>query len=134
MFGFLRPPRFNKSYRQAYSRCCAMQHLIRGTTSLPFLSYEAVFLYQLAVDLGINPGPPIGTKTCCRLRKRRQDLSAADADFSSFAASFGLVLASIKLADDVRDEQSVIAKLAQWKLKKPIRASFDFFRNLQPPT
>ena len=52
MFGFLRPRPQSDDYRRAYARLCVHQRQRLGLRSLPFHSYEAVFLYQLALDAG----------------------------------------------------------------------------------
>src|SRR5688500_2547216 len=103
MFGFLRPRAPTLAYRQVYAQCCARQHELYGISSLPLLSYEAVFLYVCAIDAGLCPGPPAGAPRCCRLRTSL-NLPAADLPIAEYCASFGLLLASIKLDDDVRDE------------------------------
>lgn len=118
MFGFLQPLFRDTKYRQAYARCCSMQHLEFGVSSLPFLSYEAVLLYQLTIDCGFNPGPPATTATCCRLRTSRRLRNEADAEFARFAAAFGVLLGLIKLDDDVRDEGGLISRLAHWTLAR----------------
>lgn len=50
MFGFLRPAAGDVAYRQIYAGLCAAQHRQAGLRTLPMLSYEAVFMYQMAVD------------------------------------------------------------------------------------
>ena len=124
MFGFLRPAfepdqlQIRTRYRRAYARCCMAQHLAFGPLSLPFLSYEAVFVYLLLTEAGLSEGPPEGTPTCCRLRTSRRIQNEADGEASRFAAAFGILLGLIKLEDDVRDEGSMLAQLARWRLEK----------------
>ena len=52
MFGFLNPRPHSDDYRRAYARLCVHQRRRFGVRSSPFHSYEAVFLYQLALDAG----------------------------------------------------------------------------------
>ena len=118
MFGFLRPTFRDVEYRQAYARCCSMQHLEFGVSALPFLSYEAVLLYQLTVESGLNPGPPSSTPTCCRLRTSSRLRNDPDGRFARFAAAFGVLLGLIKLDDDRRDEGRLISRLAYWFLSR----------------
>lgn len=124
MFGFLRPAfepdqlQIRTRYRQAYSRCCMAQHLHFGTLALPFLSYEAVFVYLLLTEAGLSEGPSEATPTCCRLRTSRRLQNEPDGDAAQFAAAFGVLLGLIKLEDDVRDEGSHLARLARWRLEK----------------
>ncbi len=130
MFGFLRPTTWNREYRQAYARCCQFQHLHFGARSLPFLSYEAVLLYQHAADAGLISGPPAGTRTCCRLQTDHRSLRAQDAAVGQYCAAVGLLLAGIKLDDDVRDDGSWMARWIRWGLRKPLRRAGALFRSL----
>ena len=127
MFGFLRSTSNEPAYRQAYSRCCSFQHLLTGVSSLPFLSYESIFLYQFAVDAGFSPGPPPETKNCCRMQTSESLRGADDFAIGEFCVRFGLLLAAIKIEDDVRDGGSMIAKLANWKYRAAFEASFAYF-------
>ena len=121
MFGFLRPTQPLPSYRAIYSRCC--QHMRRqfGVRSLPFHSYESVFLYTCFSDAGKVPPELIEDQHCCRLRKRNFRTTPDELHLGRFAASTALTLADIKLADDIEDDQSRVAKLYRWVLKRPIR-------------
>lgn len=120
MFGFLRPARHHKTYRQLYAGCCGFQHARYGIETLPLLSYEAVFLYVLAADAGACRLPHEKDVTCCRLRRRGTRLHEVDTHLAEFCSSFGVLLASIKLEDDVRDDRSLVARLALWRLAKRI--------------
>ena len=122
MFGFLKPAFRDTNYRQAYARCCSMQHLEFGVSSLPFLSYESVLLYLLTVECGLNPGPPASTPTCCRLRTSRLHREEPDAPFAQISAAFGVLLGLIKLDDDVRDEGRLISGLSP--VSKPRSTQF----------
>ena len=132
MFGFLRSSSSDASYRQSYARCCSFQHLLTGVSSLPFLSYESILLYQYAVDAGFSPGPPAGTKNCCRLQTSAALADAEDAPFAEFCVRFGMLLAAIKVEDDVRDNGSMISRLARWTYRNRFRASFEYFEKLDP--
>lgn len=118
MFGFLKPTFRNVEYRQAYARCCSMQHLEFGVSSLTFLSYEAVLLYLLTVESGLSPGPPSSTPTCCRLRTSSRLRTDPDSASARFAAAFGVLLGLIKLDDDRRDEGRLISRFAHWLLSR----------------
>ena len=130
MFGFLRATRNNRVYRQVYSGCCAFQHAEFGITTLPLFSYESVFLYLLAMDAGECPPPDRTDVTCCRLRRSGRHLHAVDAKFAEFCSAFGLLLASIKLEDDVRDDRSLLARIALWQLRGRIERAHDYFSTL----
>src|SRR5581483_5055464 len=46
--------------------------------------------------------------------------------------SLGLLLASIKMSDDLRDGASLLVRLANWLLRGRFREAFDYFRRLDP--
>lgn len=127
MFGFLRGGRDNTVYRQVYAGCCRFQHARFGVCTLPLLSYEAVFLYLLAIDAQRCLRPSDQQATCCRLRRSSDRLHQVDPRFAEFASAFGLLLASIKLEDDIRDDRSLLARMALWKLRKPIDWALTYF-------
>jgi len=104
--------------------------LLTGVTSLPFLSYESIFLYQFAVDAGISPGPPPETKNCCRLQTSNSLTNASDFSFAEFCVRFGMLLAAIKIEDDVRDNGSMISKLVNWTYRTNFQESFAYFEKL----
>lgn len=123
MFGFLAPRQKIPKWRQSYARVCQHQRLLFGLTSLPFLSYEATFLYQLGIDFKLIAELPECAPTCCRLRRigtsdDRQDMSAA-----LFASAFGMMLAGVKLDDDVNDSGRWFNRLAKWKYCKAVATS-----------
>lgn len=95
MFGFLAPQRRILEWRQAYARICQFQRRLYGLTSLPFLSYEATFLYRLAIDFKLLPELPQSAAECCRLKRLGNADNAPDFQAASFAATFGVVLAGI---------------------------------------
>ena len=124
MFGFLRPARPDAAYRRTYARVCRLQRGAFGVRTLPLLSYESVFLHRLLAEAGACPPPPDSAPTCCRLRSAGDDGGAPDAAVGRFCAAFGLVLASVKLEDDVRDDRSPLARLARRVLRTPIDRAF----------
>ena len=71
MFGFLRPgcdASRGRRYRQVYAACCAHQRGNYGALATLFNSYEAIFLYHLAIESGVCGAPDASTPTCCRFR------------------------------------------------------------------
>lgn len=113
MFGFLSsrcPPR---EWRQAYARVCQHQRKNFGLIAVPFLSYEAVFLYQLMVDSGLVPWLDVDAPVCCRLRTR-SECSPADDYAGQFVSAFGMMLLKVKLEDDLKDSGRVIHRLLWW--------------------
>jgi hypothetical protein len=130
MFGFLKGPRGNRLYRQVYSGCCAVQHQEYGTSSLIFLSYEAIFVYFFALDSNQVSPPEKDSVTCCRLRRSQKIRSAVDPELAKFSAAFGMLLTSIKLDDDVQDDRSWLASFARWRLKKRIAKAHAYFQAL----
>lgn len=132
MFGFLRASANHRRWRQAYARVCRHQHVSAGVSTLPLLSYEGVFTYVLAQDLGWCPGLPHDSPGCCRLRTSGCDLQADDARFAEFAMHVGLLLLSVKLDDDIRDDRSWSARLARWWFRRPLARNRSYFHQLQP--
>ena len=86
MFGFFRPGGRLVRWRQSYARICQTQRRLFGLTSLPFLSYEATLLYQLAIDFGLIPLLPESAPQCCRLGGLRNAGQQQDAGGAEFAA------------------------------------------------
>ncbi len=132
MFGFLRPPPGLPRYRQVYARLCQFHRAYYGMLALPFLSYEAALLYAYAVDSGWFPAPEATAPGCCRLRRDPDLLTRAEAPLGEFCASLGLLLGAIKLDDDVRDGYGIVARLGRWTLRRPIDATREYFRRLDP--
>ncbi len=136
MFGFLNPRPHTPDYRRAYARVCQHQRANFGVRSLPFHSYEAVFLYQLALDLGAFPAAAMPHVRCCRLAKPANLHRAADAAVGQFCGGVGVLLASIKLDDDVRDAKGFITRLSRravaWALRRKIHAARAMFADLDP--
>ena len=93
------------------------------------LSYEAVFLYCLGCDARWVSGPDETAPRCCRLRPLR--LSGEDDEtLGRFCASFGLMLARIKLEDDVVDDQSWTSRLTLRLFGRRFEAAMAFFDTL----
>ncbi|MEZ6031885.1 MAG: DUF5685 family protein [Planctomycetaceae bacterium] len=132
MFGFLAPQRRIPKWRQAYARICQFQRQLYGLTSLPFMSYEAAFLYRLAIDFKLLPELPQAAAQCCRLRRLRNAEGAPDFQAASFAATFGVVLAGIKLQDDVQDSGRWFNRLLLAKFQRPIRDAHRFIARWTP--
>lgn len=136
MFGFLHGPWPNRLYRQIYASCCSSLRDRFGYRSLPFVSYEAIFARAIATDLGLLPTPDDDAATCCRARRsvspfRSSDsatLQAAD----RFTTSFAMLLAEVKLRDDVADSRSMVAGVGRFLLRKPIGSACEFFETQQP--
>ncbi len=84
MFGFLKPTGRISEWRQSYARVCQTQRRMFGLTSLPFLSYEATFLYQLAVDTKLIPALSSDAPECCRLRRLQNPEQQPDVAVAEF--------------------------------------------------
>jgi len=123
MFGFLSPRPHSDRYRHAYARVCVHLRRAFGVRALPFHSYEAVFLYQLALDAGAFPVAAMPAVQCCKLARPGNLGAAADAAHGRFAAAVALLLADIKLTDDIRDSGSWLARGVRFVLKGRIRAA-----------
>ncbi len=132
MFGFMKPEAESLGYRSLYSRLCQHQRRHYGLLSLPFHSYEAVFLYTCAVDAGLFPADVILPRRCCRLRHDRRLAGATDEAAGRFCASVAVLLADIKLQDDIRDGWGLLARVARRVLRTPIAATADYFQTLDP--
>ncbi len=132
MFGFLRPPCHTKSYRQIYAAICSHQRQQYGVVASVLISYEAVFLYQLAVDAGVVDPPAVDTPTCCRLRNDWANHWQLDRELADFCVAFAVVLAKTKIEDDVRDTGYLHSHLANYILKKSFRKSAQYFDRFQP--
>ncbi|MEQ9410721.1 MAG: DUF5685 family protein [Fuerstiella sp.] len=132
MFGFLRPQQRIPAWRRSYARICQVQRQLFGLTSLPFLSYEATFLYQLAIDRGLIPPLPNEAPECCRLRKlRRADLVAEEAP-AVYVAAFGMLLAGVKLQDDVNDSGRWYNRWLNWKYRRPVQRAKELLAAMSP--
>jgi hypothetical protein len=132
MFGFLNPRPHPADYRRAYARLCQHQRRTCGLWSLPFHSYEAVFLYQCAVNAGAFSADVMPPVRCCRLSAPTTLNRDADAAVGRFCASVALLLGSIKLEDDIRDTRGLVARLARWILRRRIAKARGYFNRLDP--
>lgn len=130
MFGFLAPRQKISKWRQSYARVCQHQRTLFGLTSLPFLSYEATFLYQLGIDFQLIPVLSECAPTCCRLRRISNDDERQDVSAAMFASAFGMMLAGVKLDDDVIDSGRWFNRLARWKYRKAIATSHQILDGL----
>src|SRR6187431_424148 len=102
MFGLLNPGRQDALYRRAYARCCQHQRRRYGLPSLPFLSYESILLYLCAADAGKVTLEDLPAVACCKLRRLPAYTEAAERETARFCSSVGMLLAYIKLRDDLR--------------------------------
>jgi hypothetical protein len=132
MFGLLNPGRQDVLYRRAYARCCQHQRRRHGLPSLAFLSYESVLLYLVAADAGIVPLDDLPAITCCKLRRLPTGVSQVECEVARFCGALGMLLASVKLADDLRDRPTLLTRLANWMLRGRFREAFDYFGRLDP--
>jgi hypothetical protein len=128
MFGMLSPARHTLAYRSTYARCCQHHRRVNGVSALPWLSYEAVLLYQLAADAGAVNAADLPQVRCCKLLP----LSARvdDRDFGVFCAHVGSLLASIKVSDDRRDGGSLRSRVLGWLYRQRFAATFAYFSRL----
>ncbi len=128
MFGFLNPGCVGRSYRQVYARCCQNMWQREGRLSTFFHSYESVFLYALAIDLKLCSAPGAEAPTCCRLcKKGPRNCSDQDKQVADFCAGFAILLAEIKMRDDVADDRSASARVVLWWLRKSINRAHEHF-------
>ena len=123
MFGFLNPVRNDTAYRRVYARCCLHQNLNCGLLSLPFLSYESIFLYLCAMDAASCTPCSLPNQVCCRLRTSRTLHHAPDAEIGRFCSAISMILATTKMQDDIRDGRSLKACFYNWLLKKQVRTA-----------
>lgn len=134
MFGFLRlgcSGDLSRQYRQVYAALCAFQRANYGHCSAVFNSYEAVFLYQVCIEAGACQPPSPSTPTCCRFHSDPSNRWQLDHDIARFCTAFAMVLAATKLEDDIRDHQSILAKLTAKVLRNQFahaRKELDHFQ------
>lgn len=113
MFGFLNPLTRTERYRRAYARCAEHHRRRYGLRSLPFLSYESVFVYVCWLD-ATGGG------------------MADDDEIGSFCSASTLVLAQTKLDDEIRDGASTLARAVYARLAEDFRDARRYFRQLDP--
>jgi hypothetical protein len=131
MFGMLSPARASLSYRSTYARCCQHHRRVAGLAGLPWLSYEAVLLYQVAVDAGLVSRADLRAVRCCKLRALPAR-PAADRDVGRFCAHVGLLLGSVKISDDRRDSAALLPRLLGLFFRRRFDATHDYFARLDP--
>jgi hypothetical protein len=116
MFGFLNPLGRTERYRWAYARCLEHHRRFFGLRSLPFLSYESVFLYACWLDAA----------------GMLHDDTSADHDIGRFCSAATLVLAQIKLDDEIRDGAPLLARGVYALLNDDFRLAREYFSKLDP--
>lgn len=126
MFGMLSPARHSLAYRATYARCCQHHRRVNGISALPWLSYEAVLLYQVAADAGAVRVTDLPQVRCCKLRPL--PAKTDDRDVGTFCAHMGSLLASIKVSDDRRDGGGLRSRLLGWLYRRRFAASRAYFR------
>jgi Family of unknown function (DUF5685) len=132
MFGFLNPRPHSADYRRAYARLCQHQRRQYSLFSLPFHSYEAVFLYQFALDAGAFNACAMPNVRCCRLASPASLVNAPDVAYGRFSSSVAVLLASIKLQDDILDHKGLLARVVRWVLRRQIAKAEAYFATLDP--
>lgn len=137
MFGFLRLSASNSSndwrkYRQTYASLCSWQRQTFGLRASILISYEAVFLYQLAVDSRLVNQLSSRTPTCCRLRNDSTNQWRIHPEAANFATAFALLLAKTKLEDDVRDSGSLLPRIGSQFWRKATDAAVAYFADTSP--
>jgi Family of unknown function (DUF5685) len=101
VFGFLNPATHSDAYRAAYSRCCQHQRVQHGLRSLPFLSYEAIFVYLFWRDVVANKAPILANQRCCRLKPLEKAERQPDFEIGQFCGGLSMLLATTKIEDDL---------------------------------
>lgn len=132
MFGFLRAPFRQKQYRQIYAAICSYQRQKYGMLGSVLISYEAVFLYQLAVDAEVTSPPGATTPTCCRLRNDWANRWGVNRRLADFCVAFAVLLAKTKIEDDIRDSKSWLPRIAKWLLQKSFDHSSEYLGEILP--
>ncbi|MGO9601674.1 MAG: DUF5685 family protein [Isosphaeraceae bacterium] len=132
MFGLLNPSVRgvqDDAYRRVYCRCCQHQNQNYGRLSLLFHSYEAVFLYSFCIDAGMLTTDSLPAQRCCKFRRGRL-LHGDDAEVGRFCSSVSLLLASIKLEDNIRDIGSTKFRLLHRMLRSKFEKAFTYLSSL----
>lgn len=131
MFGFLLPRDCSLDYRSRYSRMCQIQRQCYGAPSTMFLSYEAIFLYTLLTEAAYE-SIEIPKQYCCRLRKLSDNNSQIEKNIGKFCASFSLILAKIKIDDDIYDENRLFSRLLKNIFHSKFNDAIRYFEKLRP--
>ncbi|MFO0940714.1 MAG: DUF5685 family protein [Pirellulales bacterium] len=131
MFGFIRGDRGDKQYRTLYARACQAHFTNNGRIASVFHSFEAVFLFALACDLGLIEAPRDRDPTCCKLR-RRFKVAEQEMEIGRFCSAFAMLLVKIKLQDDWQDDRSLVSRIGLKIFRRPIREALSYFQSLDP--
>lgn len=132
MFGFLNPSDYSNDYRAVYSRCCQHQRLHFGLLSLPYLSYEAIFLYLFWMDATSKDVAFLPAQKCCRLRKISDNIPTDETLVGEFCSAFSILLAGTKIEDDIRDKPSIRARFLHRILEDRLSYGRQYFEDLSP--
>ncbi len=132
MFGFLKPGRCDRQYRQVYAAYCSHQRQRYGALASIFTSYEAVFMYLLSIDDGLCAAPAKSTPTCCRFRNDWANHWGIDREVADVCSAVALVLARVKLEDDCRDAFGFVARPLAFFFHKPFREASRFLEKVRP--
>ncbi|MFT7632232.1 MAG: hypothetical protein ACI87E_003284 [Mariniblastus sp.] len=124
MFGFLKPSccdrQIRQQYRQVYAAFCAHHRIRYGVVASTLISYEAVFLYHLAIASGACSAPSPATPTCCKLRSDPTNRWNLDLGLADFCSDFGMLLVGVKIEDDARDGGGLVSGMANLVLRRKI--------------
>ena len=134
MFGFLKPSLNDRQYRQVYAAYCAFQRREYGVCSTLFISYEAIFLYLMAIELHVCEPPDAATPTCCKLQSDSTNRWNLDHEVAQFCSAFAMLLAATKLEDDVRDQRSTRARILLRVLRKRFNRAKQVLDSYRPGT
>ena len=141
MFGFLRPgclsQQNHRTYRQVYAAYCSFQRQRYGTVASLFTSYEAVSLYILGISTGAYGPICDSAPTCCRLRNDWDNKWKIDTEAAEFCSAFAMLLAAVKLEDDIRDTswnlhpKSVAARSVSRLMRKPFADAKQYLNSVR---
>jgi hypothetical protein len=132
MFGVLRPQRQTLPYRRLYARLCQHYRANYGLRAVFWLNYETLFLYAIASDLGLLPSASIKDQQCCRLRRDPALSYSSDHQLGYFLASIGLLLGSLKIDDDLRDEPAFASRLTNMVFRRTFRRARENLFKIDP--
>jgi len=132
MFGYSKPHPAPEGYRAFYARLCQHHRGHHGLRTAPAHSYEAVFLFALAGDLGLFDRDALPETGCCHLRSLPREIPKTERAVGEFCSRVGMLLAGVKLDDDVADDHSFSARIVSRWWRKPIREARDYFQSIDP--
>ncbi|HEX7831821.1 MAG TPA: DUF5685 family protein [Thermoanaerobaculia bacterium] len=121
MFGFLNPLPQGREYRLALGRCRRYLTTHYGYRCASFVSFEAVFVYLAWCDASDN--------SPAELMTRRSEVDGA---IGRLSASASLLLALVKMEDDVRDRGSILARAALSFLRTPFDNAWQHLESVDP--